>query len=131
MTADEMKTLIDDLYLLSATDMDKALELYIHEDFVIEEPAELPMAGTYSGKEGLKSLYASVFTMVDVVALERSLFMAGEDCCATKVEMRFADPNLESAELLEMFKFKNGKVIEIRPYYFSPSLFTQAAKVGS
>jgi len=127
MTPDEMKTLIDDLYLLSATDLEKALELYIHDDFVIEEAAELPMAGKYSGKDGLRQLYSSVFGMVDITGLERTHFMTGENCCANRVTFQFSDPNLEPAELMELFKFKDGKVVEIRPYYFSPGQFARAA----
>ena len=127
MTADEMQALVDELYQLCATDMDRALELYIHDDFVIEEARDLPMAGTYRGKAGLKSLYTRVFSMIEVKELERSCFMAGDECCVYKVVFQLADPTLAAVELLEFFRFKDGKVIEMRPYYFSAAAFTQAA----
>lgn len=128
MTPSEMKALIDDLYLLSATDIDEAHRLYLHEEFSIEEADELPVAGTYHGSQGLKDLYGKVFTMFDIADLERTCFMTGEDCCANKVVFKLTDPTLDSIELLEFFRFKDGKVVEIRPYYFSPGQFIRAAE---
>lgn len=128
MTADEMKTLVDDLYLLSATDIDQAMQLYIHDDFVIEEAPELPMAGSYRGRQGLKALYADVFSMVPVTGLQRDYMMTGDHCCACRVIFEVDDPNQEPIELMEFFRFRDGKVIEIRPYYFSPGQFVRAAK---
>ena len=126
MTPEDMQALVDDLYRLCATDIDRALELYVHDDFAIEEAQDLPMAGIYRGKAGLKSLYAEVFSMIELAELERSCFMTGDRCCAYKVVFQLADPALAPVELLEFFRFKDGKVIEIRPYYFSPAAFTRA-----
>ena len=132
MTPEDMQALVDDLYRLCATDIDRALQLYVHDDFVIEEAQDLPMAGIYRGKAGLKSLYADVFSMIELAGLERSCFMTGDRCCAYKVVFQLADPALAPVELLEFFRFKDGKVIEMRPYYFSPAAFTRAvARTGA
>lgn len=129
VTPQSMRTLVEDLYELCATDMDKALELYIHDDFVIEEATDLPMAGTYRGKSGLKALYSRVFQMVEAEAIEREFFMAGDQCCACRVTLRLTDPSLKPIELMEFFRFQDGRVVEIRPYYFSPEQFRRAAGV--
>ncbi len=75
----------------------------------------------------MREVFAKTFAAVDSVGLARDFFMAGDDCCASKVVFQLADPDLDPIELLEFFRFKDGKVIEIRPYYFSPGQFQRAA----
>ena len=39
---------------------------------------------------------------------------------------RFEDPSLAPAQLAELFRFRDGKVCEIRPYYFDPKPIVDA-----
>ena len=66
--------------------------------------------------------------MVDVAGLDRIQTTVGGDYAITVVAFRFADPNLAPAELCELFRFRDGKVCEIKPYYFDPAPMIAAAE---
>lgn len=128
MTAEEMIRFVDDLYATTGVgDWDKAAEM-LTDDFVVTEADCLPMAGTYRGKNALKELYGKVMGMVDVIGLDRVETTAGKDHAVTILSFRFADPSLPPAELCEMFRFRDGKCCEIKPFYFEPSVFHAAAE---
>ncbi len=126
MTPEQMIQFVDDLYNTTGVgDFDKA-ETMLTDDFFITEADSLPMAGTYRGKTALRDLYAKVMTMVDVAGLDRVETTAGKDHAVTILSFRFADPALAPAELCEMFRFRDGKCCEIRPFYFEPAVFHAA-----
>lgn len=126
LTREEIIAFVDRLYAVSgAGDWDAAAEM-LTDDFVAYEADSLPMAGAYRGKNGLKDLFAKVMGMVDVVALDRSTLPVADDCAIAVLTMRFADPALKPAELCEMFRFRDGKCCEIKPYYYDPAPFIAA-----
>ena len=132
MTPAEIEAFIDDLYTATgAGDWDKAAAM-LTDDFFVTEADCLPMAGVYRGKNALKDLFLKVMGMMDVAALDRGQTTVGGDCAVTLVSFRFADPALAPAELCELFRFRDGKVCEIRPYYFDPATVVAAvaAKAG-
>lgn len=121
MTPQQIEQFIDDLYTATGTgDWDKAASM-LTEDFFVTEADTLPMAGTYRGPNALRELVTKVMGMMDVAGLDRVQTTVGGDYAVTIVAFRFADPSLPPAELCEMFKFRNGKVCEIRPFYFDPA----------
>ncbi len=120
MTHDEMVAMVDALYAATGVgDFDRA-ETMLTDDFFITEADTLPMAGVYRGRRALRDLYSQVMTMMDVAALNRGVTMTAGDCAVCPVSFQFQDPALEPAELLELFRFRDGKVCEIKPYYFDP-----------
>ncbi|MCX7285511.1 MAG: nuclear transport factor 2 family protein [Novosphingobium sp.] len=128
MTAAEMIKFVDDLYEATGVgDFDKA-ETMLTDDFFITEADGLPMAGTYRGKTALRELFAKVMGMVDVAGLDRVETTAGKDHAVTILSFRFADPALAPAELCEVFRFRDGKCCEIKPYYFDVTTFQAAAR---
>lgn len=121
MTAAEMESFVDDLYAFSgAGDWDKA-EAMLTDDFVVTEAPGLPMAGKFEGRGALRELHSFVFGRLPVIELDRVRTLAGGDHAVTILSMRFADPDLPRAELCELFRFRDGKVCEIKPYYFDPA----------
>jgi ketosteroid isomerase-like protein len=121
MTPQQIEQFIDDLYTATGTgDWDKAASM-LTEDFFVTEADTLPMAGTYRGPNALRELFTKVMGMMDVAGLDRVQTTVGGDYAVTIVAFRFADPSLPPAELCEMFKFRDGKVCEIRPFYFDPA----------
>ncbi|WP_222558161.1 nuclear transport factor 2 family protein [Caenibius sp. WL] len=128
MTPEEMVRFVDDLYAATgAGDWDKAAGM-LTDDFFVTEADNLPMAGVYRGRNALKDLFLTVMGKVDVAGLDRVLTTTGGDYAITILSMRFADPALEPAELLELFRFRDGKCCEIKPYYFDASKFAAAAE---
>ena len=52
--------------------------------------------------------------------------MIGPDSAIAVLTMRFADPDLAPVELCEMFRFRDGKCCEIKPFYYDPAPFIAA-----
>lgn len=132
MTADEMIRFVEALYGATGVgDWDTASAM-LTDDFVALEADGLPMAGAYRGKDGLRNLFEKVMGLMDVVAMDRVETTAGGDYAVTILSLRFADPALKPAEICEVFRFRDGKCCEIKPYYFDPQtvIAACAAKVG-
>ena len=126
MTHEDMIRFVDDLYAATGVgDWDKAAAM-LTDDFFVTEAEGLPMAGVYRGRDALQNLYREVMGMLDVAALERTQTTVGGDYAVAILTMRFADPALAPAELCELFRFRDGKCCEIRPYYFDPQTILAA-----
>jgi len=118
MTDDEKLTIVNTLYASTgAGDFDTA-ESLLTDDFFIIEAEGLPMAGEYRGKTALRGLYAHVFGTLKVADLEPEGMSVGGDYVVNLISFRFENPDLASAQLAEVFRFRGDKVCEIRPYYF-------------
>ena len=123
----EKHEMIEALYAATgAGDFDTA-ERYLTDDFFITEADRLPYAGVYRGKTALRELYAKVMGMMDVTALKITAHCTSEgDYACTLLELTFADAALAPAPLAEMYRFRDGKICEIKPYYFDPALVSAA-----
>ena len=133
MSHEQVLQLVDDLYAATGVgDFDKAEE-YLTDDFFITEADMLPFAGVYRGRTALRELFTKVMGMMDVSGLNRVETTSGGDYAVTILSFEFVDPNLAPAHLCELFRFRDGKVCEIRPYYFDPATVVAAcnAKAGS
>jgi ketosteroid isomerase-like protein len=132
MSHEQVLQLVDDLYAATDVgDFDKAEE-HLTDDFFITEADPLPFAGVYKGRTALRDLYTRVMAMMDVAGLNRVQTTSGGDYAVTILSFEFADPTLAPAQLCELFRFRDGKVCEIRPYYFDPAAIIAAcnSKVG-
>ncbi len=128
MTHEEILAFVDRLYDATGVgDFDTA-ETMLSDDLIITEADCLPMAGVYRGKTALRELFTKVMGMMDVAGLEKVQTLSGGDYAITIVRFQFADPALEPAELCEMFRFRDGKVVEIKPYYFDPAAIVAACE---
>lgn len=128
MSPRKIEQFVDDLYAATGSGDWKTVATMLTDDFFVTEAAGLPMAGIYRGKDALKELFVKVMGMLDVAALDRVQTTAGGDYAVTILTMRFADPALEPVDLCELFCFRDGKVCEIRPYYFDPAPVIAAAR---
>lgn len=124
----EKLAIIEGLYAATGVgDFDKA-ETFLTDDFFITEADPMPFAGVYKGKTALRDLYTKVMGMMDVAGLEITQHTAGGDYAVTILQFTFADPALAPAPLCEMYRFRDGKVCEIKPYYFDPAPVIAACK---
>jgi ketosteroid isomerase-like protein len=121
LSHEQVLQLVDALYDATGVgDFDKAEE-YLTDDFFITEADTLPFAGVYKGKTALRDLFTKVMGMMDVAGLNRVQTTSGGDYAVTILSFEFVDPTLAPAHLCELFRFRDGKVCEIRPYYFDPA----------
>ncbi|PNU03611.1 nuclear transport factor 2 family protein [Novosphingobium guangzhouense] len=128
MNSEEMIDFVDRLYAATGVGDWETASQMLTDDFVAYEANGLPMAGEYRGKNGLRELYARVMGLCDVVALDRIETTVGKNHAVTILSLRFADPSLAPAEICEMFRFRDGKCCEIKPYYYDPASFVAAAQ---
>ena len=131
MTPDEIHDLIDALYDATGAGDFATAETMLTDDFFIEEAEGLPFAGIYRGKTALRDLFAQVMQMMDVASLERFQTTVGGDYAVVILQFNFVDPDLRPAELCERFKIRDGKVCEIKPYYFDPGAVVAACNAKS
>lgn len=126
MTPEQKIQLVDDLYAATGVGDWDSVAAMLTDDFFVTEADGLPMAGVYRGKNALRDLFTMVMGMMDVAGLDRVETTAGNDHAVTLLSFRFVDPALAPAELCELFRFRDGKVCEIRPYYFDPQTIVAA-----
>jgi ketosteroid isomerase-like protein len=126
MTHDEIVKYVDDLYECTGVgDFDRA-ESMLTDDFFITEADSLPFAGVYRGKTALRELYTKVMGLMDVAGLNREVTTTDGDTAVCLLSFEFTDPALKPAQLAEVFRFRDGKACEIKPYYFDPATIVAA-----
>lgn len=131
MKHEEVLQLVDDLYAATGVgDFDK-IEQMVTDDFFITEADSLPFAGVYRGRTALRDLYTKVMAMMDVAGLHRVQTTSGGDYAVTILSFEFVDPALAPAHLCELFRFRDGKLCEIQPYYFDPAPIIAACAAKS
>jgi ketosteroid isomerase-like protein len=118
--------LVQSLYEATGSGNFDLAETFLSDDFFVSESPLLPFAGVYRGKTALRQLYTKVMGMMDVAGLELKGSTCGGDLVIYWVEFVF--PSGKRADLAEMFRIRDGKVCEIRPCYFDPSIVTEAVK---
>lgn len=92
-------------------------ESLLTDDFFVTEAPTNPFAGVYRGKRALQELYARVIAASGVTGLEIKQLTVGGDVVVALVEMSFSGIP-ERVSLAEVFRFRDGKVCEIKPHYF-------------
>ncbi len=105
-------------------------EALLTEDFIAIEAPQLPFAGTYRGRGGLRQLFERVFSMLDIAGLEMHDITVGEEHAVGVLDMVLADKGGTRVRIAEIFRFRDGKVCEIRPHYFdtAPVIAAVAAR---
>lgn len=98
-----------------------AVRAHMADTLVITEAASLPYAGEFRGADALRDLFVLVSGFWDGLVIERRGITAGGDTVigelflsgrAKRTGERFAMP------VLELWRLEDGKVTEIRPFYF-------------
>lgn len=128
MNAQAMIDFVDALYGATGAGDWGTVAAMLTDDFFVHEADGLPMAGIFHGVEGLRELYGKLMALADVAALDRVQTLTGQGLAVTYLRIRFADPALAPAELCEMFRFRDGRCCEIKPFYFDPATVVRASE---
>ncbi len=131
MSHEEVLEFVDALYAATGVGDFDTVEQLVTDDFFITEADSLPFAGVYRGRTALRDLYTKVMAMMDVAGLNRVQTTSGGDHAVTILSFEFVDPALAPAHLCELFRFRDGKLCEIRPYYFDPAPIIAACAAKS
>lgn len=132
--AKDLERLIDEIYTATLGGDLETFKTYIHPDFFVHESDSLPFAGKFQGIEGFQEVFGMVFGIYENVEVERKVVCTGND--HAMVLLDFTGTRKETGEafrtpMIEMFRFVNDKLIEIKPFYFDPALLHKMAPSGS
>ncbi|HEX8446934.1 MAG TPA: nuclear transport factor 2 family protein [Sphingomonas sp.] len=115
------------LYALSAAGDWAAVRDMLDDDFCATEAPGLPYAGTFRGKDGLRALFVLVMGMMAIEAMDLIEMTAGGDWVIVLVTMRARDADGPfDIELAEATRYRDGRVIELKPFYFDPAAVHRA-----
>jgi ketosteroid isomerase-like protein len=99
------------------------IEALCHPDFVLQEGSGLSFAGTYAGSEGFLRFLEIFGATLDIDQLEavRTYVTTDPDFVVCEMELRAtmrATGKPFVSSLLERWRFREGRVIEVKPHYF-------------
>jgi ketosteroid isomerase-like protein len=101
-----------------------ALRRLAHHDFALHEGSGLPFAGTYRGADGFIAFLGIFMATFDIKRLEQTGSFVSEDpdrmAFQFELEAEFRSAHrVFSSSLVEVWHFKDGKVLSIFAHYFN------------
>ena len=111
---------VKDLYAATGSGDWKTAESMLTSDFFVTEADTLPFAGVYRGPKALQELFQIVMGSMGVAGLDLHQITAGGDRVVALLDLLLPGTPPVRAPLAETFRFRDGKVCEIKPYYFDP-----------
>jgi ketosteroid isomerase-like protein len=111
---------IDALYAATGKGDWTTAESMLTEDFFVTEADTTPFAGVYRGRKALHDLYMQVIPAAGVTKLDIQQSTAGGDTVVVLLELLLSGTPEVRVPLAEIFRLRDGKVCEIKPYYFDP-----------
>ncbi|WP_437316791.1 nuclear transport factor 2 family protein [Sorangium sp. So ce385] len=104
---------------------------FMDPDLVIEEAESLPYGGTYRGPEGFRRLITRVFESVRTFHVEVDGMVADGDqvivMLRLKLGLKGSDREFET-KVAEYWRLRDGKVIELRPFYWDTAALVSAVR---
>ena len=111
---------IEALYAATGKGDWAAAESMLTEDFFVTEADTTPFAGVYRGRKALHDLFMQVMSAAGLTGLDIQQSTAGGDTVVVLLELVLGGPPVVRVPLAEAFRLRDGKVCEIKPYYFDP-----------
>ena len=107
-----------------------ALGEMLHPEFEVEEAAGLPYGGVYRGIQGWLELSNAVIGTWSKFRLQLIEY-AGESADSLVIRFAISGRSRKTGKpfestVLELWKFKDGKLLRIHPYYFDTQLLAAA-----
>lgn len=103
------------------------------EDAVGYEAEGIPYGGVYPGKEGCIRLNEALFKAWESLSWNVLELTGGGDIVVVHLEMTFKPKGGEAIKhpIMELWRFRDGKIIEIRPFYYDTHLIRQVLSKAS
>jgi uncharacterized protein len=118
---------------LASGDRETMNEL-LHTDYRLYEPDGMPYPGTFEGPQGWWDFW-DIFlaTWTDISVSGQKLFFgdAGDECTIfMKLSGKSVATGQEfSTSLIELWRFKEGQILEMHPYYYDTRYLSAVAGV--
>jgi ketosteroid isomerase-like protein len=126
---EETKAVVERFYDASLKADLVAMADIVADDVVIIEAPSLPYGGTHSGREQALALLSQLYDGIDLDAIPRPEVLAGPQRAVAFVEVAFrgADGGLTVISVVETFRVRDGRIVEIKPYYFDTAAMAASA----
>lgn len=123
---ENLKTLQAYWQAMDRYDIDAALQT-VDEACVIHTPDSLPYGGTYKGHDEIRQFWGVFFQIYDrPEPIGLQLLTVGDYIiCLLTLKTRLSSGAELEMPMAETFKLRNGKLVEIRPYYFDTAKMAQ------
>lgn len=116
---------------MAVGDRDK-MNALLHSDYRLFEPAGMPYAGTFEGSAGWWAFW-DLFqdTWTDIAISDFALFL-GENPEEATIYMKLSGMSVKtgkpfSTSLIELWRFKDGKILEMHPHYCDTRYLSEVA----
>jgi ketosteroid isomerase-like protein len=131
-TTSDLRQVVQALYDLCGKGDWAGAEALLTEDFFVTEAPQLPYAGVYRGRSALREVVERVFGGLQVTGLDIHDITVGEKHAVGVLDMLLPGEPPLRVPVAEIFRFRDGKVCEIRPHYFDVGMIisTMAARNG-
>lgn len=106
-----------------------AMEKYLHPDFAVIESEGTPFGGRHEGAAGFIKLERRVFRHFARLTVEPTHFMEGDGHVVAIVAVRGIGKKTGKAfdsTMLELIRFEDDRIVEIKPYYWDQRLLEEA-----
>jgi uncharacterized protein len=94
------------------------------DDVTAYDAEGLPYGGTYHGKAGFRALTDKMFAAWEAVSWNLLELSAGGDSVVVHLVLTFTPRGGKPFDhrILELWRFREGRAIEIRPFYYDTKL---------
>ena len=133
IVARNRKTLTEALEALEAGNVDGFWSIFA-DDVVFYESSCLPYGGAHVGLEATKQAFGRMSQLYSSVRAEIEAVLAAGDIAIEyqTITLRVRDTGeAVSLPVSEMFRFRDGKVVEWRAFYFDPCMVAKAITAGA
>jgi uncharacterized protein len=124
------QTLINALKSLLAGDPEAFWSIY-DPDVEFHEASCLPYGGVHRGLKAAKAAHGKIETVFDHLHSEFEAVLAAEDIVMLYQQISFrvrSNGNTGELPVAELFRFREGKVVEWRAHYFDACMVARAIK---
>jgi uncharacterized protein len=114
---------------LDENDREGAYANIVAEDCVLHESGVLPYGGIYRGRDLVKDTLAGVMAGFDEFECEIRNYLGGGDEVVVHLNISGVGQKSRkpfSVPLMELWRIRDGKVVELRPFLFDAAMIADA-----
>lgn len=122
------RAIVLELYAAAASGQPERIMGLLTDDIVVDEPSYLPYGKVYNGIEEFAGLFGMIGDYLDLSDIRVNYTIADGDRVAACVSVRDVTSG-EYTTFIEQSTVRDGKIAEIRLFYYDPQTMLDKPKV--
>lgn len=114
----ETRRVVSACYAAASANDAAAIAELMDPDVVLHEAASLPNAGVHRGLDAVMRAMVPVFELFDLSRLRLERIVVDGEWGIGLVDIPLRGRDGESCAVSEVYRVRNGRVVEIRPFYW-------------